>query len=62
MRWFNTARNRSKRRGRMGMAHRSLYLRVWDAVLGHIQTHCEVGSVIDFLLRFRRMVVLLSLP
>jgi hypothetical protein len=46
----------------MGMAHRSLYLRVWDAALGHIQTHREVGSVIDFLLGFRRMVVLFSLP
>ena len=62
MRWFNTARNRSKRRGRMGMAHRSLYLRVWDAALGHIQTHREAGSVTDVVLCFRKMEVLLPLP
>jgi hypothetical protein len=37
-------------------------LRVWDAALGHIQTHGEAGSVIDDLLGFRRMEVLLPLP
>ncbi|MDA9149095.1 hypothetical protein N9N71_01000 [Synechococcus sp. AH-229-G18] len=44
------------------MAHRSLYLRVWDAALGHIQTHREAGSVTDVLRRFRKMEVLLPLP
>ncbi|MEJ6828010.1 MAG: hypothetical protein QNK79_07750 [Synechococcus sp. ArSW.bin.68] len=44
------------------MALRSLSLRVWDAALGHIQTHCEAGSVTDLLLCFRRMDLLLLLP
>ncbi|MDP7993921.1 MAG: hypothetical protein RAK21_03040 [Synechococcus sp. SP2 MAG] len=44
------------------MAHRSLYLRVWDAALGHIQTHREASSVTNLLLCFRRMEVMLPLP
>ncbi|WP_256364599.1 hypothetical protein [Synechococcus sp. WH 8016] len=44
------------------MAHRSLSLRVWDAALGHIQTHHGAGSVIDSLLVCKTMELLLLTP